>query len=156
MQISEYEMSRVLFGQPPAKQLSARQLVDLQERPAITVALAVRRDGGTVKRFEKKVQTLSRLEAEIEAKKAARAEAGQSGVCWTLQRVAPRRGSSHEPNQLEDHRGGQPNWNEAPKGATHYDTKYEISAARLATGQNLTGSFSKITSRKRGDMQADH
>jgi len=78
MQISEYEMSRALFGRPPAKQLSARQLVDLQERPAITVALAVRRDGGTVKRFEKKVQTLSRLEAEIEAKKAARAEG------WTV------------------------------------------------------------------------
>ncbi|MBC7198105.1 MAG: hypothetical protein H5U32_02535 [Pseudomonas balearica] len=74
MQISEYEMSLALFGQPPAKQLSARQLVDLQERPAITVALAVRRDGGTVKRFEKKVQTLSRLEA----KKAARAEG------WTV------------------------------------------------------------------------
>jgi len=58
MQISESEMSLALFGRPPA----------------ITVALAVRRDGGTVKRFEKKVQTLSRLEA----KKAARAEG------WTM------------------------------------------------------------------------
>lgn len=78
MQISEYEMSQALFGRPPAKQLSARQLVDHQERPAITVVLSVRRDGGTVKRFEKVVRTLSRLEAEIEAKKAARAEG------WTV------------------------------------------------------------------------
>lgn len=72
--IVEQEMRQALFG-PGVK---AKQLIERQERPAITVALSVRRDGGTIKRFEKTIKTLSRLEAEIEAKKAARAEG------WTV------------------------------------------------------------------------
>ncbi|MBU0564927.1 MAG: hypothetical protein KJ890_15665 [Gammaproteobacteria bacterium] len=72
--VVEQEMRRALFG--PG--VSARQLVERQASPAITVALSVRRNGGTIKRFEKTVKTLSRLEAEIEAKKAARAEG------WTV------------------------------------------------------------------------
>ena len=87
--ISEQEMRRALFGsgvkakqlpakQFPAKQLPAKQLIERQASPAITVVLSVRRDGGLVKRFEKVIKTFSRLEAEIEAKKAARAEG------WTV------------------------------------------------------------------------
>lgn len=74
--VIEQEMRRALFGASTA--VSARQLIERQASPAITVTLSVRRDGGTVKRFEKSVRTLSRLEAEIEAKKAARAEG------WTV------------------------------------------------------------------------
>lgn len=70
----EQEMRRALFGAG----VKAKQLIERQERPAITVVLSVRRDGGTVKRFEKTIKTFSRLEAEIEAKKAARAEG------WTV------------------------------------------------------------------------
>lgn len=72
--VIEQEMRQALFG-PGVK---AKQLIERQERPVITVVLSVRRDGGLAKRFEKKVKTLSRLEAEIEAKKAARAEG------WTV------------------------------------------------------------------------
>lgn len=72
--VVEQEMRRALFGQA----MPARQLIERQASPAITVALSVRRDGGTIKRFEKTIKTLSRLEAEIEAKKAARAEG------WTV------------------------------------------------------------------------
>lgn len=72
--VIEQEMRQALFGQV----VSARQLIERQALPAITVVLSVRRDGGTIKRFEKTVKTLSRLEAEIEAKKAARAEG------WTV------------------------------------------------------------------------
>ena len=74
--VIEQEMRQALFGASTA--VSARQLIERQASPAITVALSVRRDGGTVKRFEKTIKTLSRLEAEIEAKKAARAEG------WTV------------------------------------------------------------------------
>lgn len=74
--VIEQEMRQALFGASTA--VSARQLIERQASPAITVTLSVRRDGGTIKRFEKKVKTLSRLEAEIEAKKAARAEG------WTV------------------------------------------------------------------------
>ncbi|MFX1710694.1 hypothetical protein [Stutzerimonas stutzeri] len=77
--VIEQEMRRALFGPGvKAEQLPAKQLIERQERPTITVVLSVRRDGGLAKRFEKKVRTLSRLEAEIEAKKAARAEG------WTV------------------------------------------------------------------------
>lgn len=72
--VIEQEMRQALFG-PGVK---AKQLIERQEQPAITVTLSVRRDGGLVKRFEKTIKTLSRLEAEIEAKKAARAEG------WTV------------------------------------------------------------------------
>lgn len=72
--VVEQEMRQALFGSG----VKAKQLIERQERPAITVVLSVRRDGGTIKRFEKTVKTLSRLEAEIEAKKAARAEG------WTV------------------------------------------------------------------------
>lgn len=74
--VIEQDMRQALFGASTA--VSARQLIERQASPAITVTLSVRRDGGTVKRFEKSVRTLSRLEAEIEAKKAARAEG------WTV------------------------------------------------------------------------
>ncbi len=77
--VIEQEMRQALFGPGvKAKQLPAKQLIERQERPVITVTLSVRRDGGLVKRFEKTIKTLSRLEAEIEAKKAARAEG------WTV------------------------------------------------------------------------
>ena len=77
--VIEQEMRQALFGSGvKAKQLPAKQLIERQERSTITVVLSVRRDGGLAKRFEKKVKTLSRLEAEIEAKKAARTEG------WTV------------------------------------------------------------------------
>lgn len=72
--VIEQEMRRALFGSG----VKAKQLIERQASPAITVTLSVRRDGGTIKRFEKVIKTFSRLEAEIEAKKAARAEG------WTV------------------------------------------------------------------------
>lgn len=74
MQVTEQEMRRALFRQP---RVDAKQLLRTQE-PGIKVVLSVRRDGGLARRFEKVVKTLSRLAAEIEAKKAARAEG------WTV------------------------------------------------------------------------
>ena len=88
--VIEQEMRQALFGSG----VKAKQLIERQEQPAITVALAVRRDGGTVKRFEKKVRTLSRLEAEIEAKKAARAE---GWTVWCVLEVA-----GHDVEQLAE------------------------------------------------------
>ncbi|OCX57180.1 hypothetical protein [Stutzerimonas stutzeri] len=81
--VIEQEMRRALFGASAV--VSARQLIERQASPAITVTLSVRRDGGTIKRFEKTVKTLSRLEAEIEAKKAARAE---GWTVWCVLEVA--------------------------------------------------------------------
>lgn len=79
--IVEQEMRQALFGSG----VKAKQLIERQASPAITVTLSVRRDGGTIKRFEKTVKTLSRLEAEIEAKKAARAE---GWTVWCVLEVA--------------------------------------------------------------------
>ena len=82
----EQEMRQALFGQALFGQaMPAKQLIERQASPAITVTLSVRRDGGTIKRFEKTVKTLSRLEAEIEAKKAARAE---GWTVWCVLEVA--------------------------------------------------------------------
>ena len=82
----EQEMRQALFGQALFGQaMPAKQLIERQASPAITVALSVRRGGGTVKRFEKTIKTLSRLEAEIEAKKAARAE---GWTVWCVLEVA--------------------------------------------------------------------
>lgn len=72
--VIEQEMRQALFGAG----VKAKHLIERQASPAITVVLSVRRDGGLVKRFEKTIKTLSRLEAEIEVKKAARAEG------WTV------------------------------------------------------------------------